>query len=191
MRPFLRTLAAVTLLALPAAAGAQTAIPSQTLTARDLVALNQAGLGDDVLIALIEANYAVFDLGYAEVLSLRKQGLSERVLIKMIESKTAPRKPVRAATQVAPRPPPVVVTQTVTQEVHVEAPRRRRTEYVKVPVHLAVPVRPRQPVKAPEPEYWGFGGKRRPDSWQESKDPKKDSKKKKGPKGSGQIERHN
>lgn len=158
MRPLLRTLAVLTLLMLPATAA------SQTLTARDLVALTQAGLGDEVLIALIEADSAVFNLGYLEVLELRRQGLSERVLVAMIESKNAPRPPVR--TEAAPRP--VIVNQTVTQEVRVETPPSHpQTQYVPVPVYVPVQVRPRVPEKEPEPVYWGFGGQRRPDSWQE------------------------
>lgn len=158
MRPLLRTLIVMTLVVLPVTAA------SQTLTVRDLVALNQAGLGDEVLIALIEADNAVFNLGYAEVLDLRKQGLSERVLVKMIESKTARRPAER--TESAPRP--VIVNQTVTQEVRVEAPQPPpQTQYVQVPVYIPVQVRPRVPEKEPEPVYWGFGGKRRPDSWQE------------------------
>jgi hypothetical protein len=167
MRPLLRTLALMTLLVLPATAAAQ------TLAARDLVALTKAGLSDDVLIAMIEADNAVFWLGYAQVLELRKQGLSERVLIKMIESRTprsTPQAPqVLTVNQgAAPtEPTPVVVTQTVTQKVYVEAPEPQR-EYVQVPVYVPVAVRePRERVREPEPVYWGFNGQRRPDTWQE------------------------
>jgi hypothetical protein len=50
---------------------------------------------------------------------------------------------------------------------------------VYVPVY--VPVRPAQPKPEPKPEYWGWGGKLRPDSWvkETPKDPiKKDPIKK-------------
>lgn len=176
MRPLLRTVVVVTLLAVPVTAAAQLQAPNQNLAARDLVALHQAGLGDEVLIALIESNYAVFNLGYVEIVELRKQGLSERVLIKMIESKTAPPPPRAAPEREQTAPPPVVVHQTVTQEVRVEAPRApREREYVQVPVYVPVPVRPREPVKDPEPVYWGFNGQRRPDAWKETpREEKKD-----------------
>lgn len=177
MRPLFRTLLAVTLMTMPVIAAAQ------TLTVRDLVALSQAGLGDEVLIALIDADKAVFQLGPYDVLDLRKQGLSDAVLVHMIEtgiSRTTPAllpvrdRPVgnqdpapRSARDVAP----VVVTQTVRQEVRVETPEPR---YVQVPVYVPIQVRPREPEKVPEPVYWGFGGQRRPDSWKDNRDvPKK------------------
>ena len=179
MRPLARTFVVATLLFLPITAAAQ------TLTIRDLVALNQAGLGDDVLIALIEADGAVFRLGPLEVLDLKKLGLSDPVLIKMIQtSRLAPVPPAAAPsrdnysrsderdddTSSSRTAPPVVVQQTVVQEVHVEAPRpQREREYVQVPVYVPVVVQPRRPVKEPEPVYWGFGGQRRPDSWEPSK----------------------
>lgn len=177
MRPLFRTLLAVTLMTMPVTAAAQ------TLTVRDLVALSQAGLGDEVLIALINADKAVFQLGPYEVLDLRKQGLSDAVLVRMIEtgissSVPAPQ-PVRDR-HVANHDPeprttrqvePVVVTQTVRQEVNVEVPEPR---YVQVPVYVPIQVRPREPEKVPEPVYWGFGGQRRPDSWKDNKEvPKK------------------
>src|SRR5690606_29024948 len=71
-------------------------------------------------------------------------------------------------------PRQVVVQQTVVQEVHVEAPKPQRVrerEYVQVPVYVPVAVRPRVPVKEPEPVYWGFGGQRRPDTWKEPEKP--------------------
>lgn len=177
MRPLARTFIVATLLFLPVTAAAQ------TLTIRDLVALNQAGLGDDVLIALIEADGAIFRLGPLEVLDLKKLGLTDPVLIKMIQtSKAAPALPASApprdnysrteddGTQPSRAVPPVVVQQTVVQDVRVEAPPPpRQREYVQVPVYVPVVVQPRRPVKEPEPVYWGFGGQRRPDSWEPSR----------------------
>ncbi len=165
---------------------------AQTLTTRDLVALAQAGLGDEVLMAMIEADQTVFRLLPLDVLELKRQGLSDRVLIRMIETARpsavpAPAMPPRDSQPVATAPPqelrrhtdeprPVIVQQTVVQEVHVQAPpQRREREYVQVPVYVPVVTRPRVPVKEPEPVYWGFGGQRRPDAWKEpeKKDPPK------------------
>lgn len=178
MRPLARTFVVASFLLLPVTAAAQ------TLTIRDLVALTQAGLGDEVLLALIEADGAIFRLGPLDVIELKKQGLSDPVLIKMIQTARPAGVPPAAvpprdnrsrgevaqeSEQPARTSPPVVVQQTVVQEVRVEAPRSRpEREYVQVPVYVPVAVPPRRPVKEPEPVYWGFGGKRRPDAWQEA-----------------------
>jgi hypothetical protein len=175
MRPLTRAFVVGTLLLLPLTASAQ------TLTIRDLLALHNAGLGDDVLIAMIEVDKPVFTLYPLDVLDLRKQGLTDRVIVKMIETRRVVAPAVPALLPAVPLPapatppePPVVVEQTVVQDVRVEAPRarqevRRETEYIQVPVYVpvAVAVRPRVPVKEPEPVYWGFGGQRRPDAWQD------------------------
>lgn len=188
MRPLLRTLTIALLAGVPLTSAAQTG--PGTLTTRDLVALAQAGLGDEVLVAMIDADASVFRLGPMDVLELRKQGLSDAVLVRMIRTVPAaplpPPVPAPALDRVAesepdrapaPRvrdadrravveaPPPVVVTQTVVQQVHVEPQR----EYV--PVYVPIVTRPREPEKPREPEYWGFGGQRRPDAWQEPKKP--------------------
>lgn len=162
---------------------------AHAITVRDLIALNQAGLGDDVLVALIDADDSVFTLTPMDVIELKRQGLSDRVLIRMIETarRLPPAMPARDAT-VAPVRAPVtqaqapsasapVVSQTVIQKVEVvQAPPRRttverpRTVYVPVAVPVRTPVRQ---VKEPEPVYWGWGGQRRPDSWEPSKTPDK------------------
>lgn len=182
MRLFISaTIVAVTL-AFPTGAAAQA---TGTLTLRDVTALTEAGLSDEVLIAMIDADQSVFRLSASDVLALRRSGVSEAVLVRMI--RTVPPPPLHRSTVVlderppvaesvsearrepAPAPPvvvnptPVVVQQTVVQEVRVE-----QTRYVPVSVPVYVPVRPREPEKKPEPEYWGFGGKRRSDTWIES-----------------------
>lgn len=163
------------------------------VTVDGLVNLKQNGLSDDVLIALIESQEAVFALSADDLIGLRRRGLSDRVLIVMLYSG---RKPVPAGLLAAPpaassampvavetpapaiprpqrepedAPPPVPaapvinVTQTVTQ--HVEQPRHESSYSYAVPV--AVPVYVQRPavVVQPRPTYWGFGGERRPDSW--------------------------
>ncbi len=169
-------------LAVPDLTAAQT---TGTLTIRDVTALTEAGLSDEVLIAMIDADQSVFRLSASDVLTLRRGGVSEAVLIRMIRTVPPPplhrttiavddRPPVaervsEASREPAPAPPivvnptPVVVQQTVVQEVRVE-----HTRYVPVSVPVYLPIRPREPEKKPEPEYWGFGGKRRPDTWVES-----------------------
>lgn len=172
------------------------------VTVNDLVKLSAAGLGDDILIALIESDDSVFKLSADDILSLRAKGLSEKVILAMIQTSRKPQaqKPARPARDVvpapelpgadapdvapvevappAPAPEPVPVIVNVTQQVeqHVEAPRET-SRVVEVPVPVAVPVYvparvDRRP--APAPVYWGFNGQRRPDTW---KDPGKDKDK--------------
>jgi hypothetical protein len=160
--------------------------PALAVTAQDLVKLHVAGLGDDILIALIAADESTFKLTAAEIIALRGQGLSERVLHAMITAgRPLPpqvvlrdRAPAGAVilyeSAQAPAPAPAVpapaqvvnVTQHVEQTV--EAPRSE-PQTVYVPVYVSVPVRPREPEKQPEPVYWGFGGQRRPDTWKDRK----------------------
>jgi len=97
------------------------AVPALAVSERDLVALAQAGLSDDVLVALVEADDTVFPLDAPRILELRQQGLSERVIMAMLKngrhtphapasqagSLTAP--PVGPAAAVPDDPPSLVV----------------------------------------------------------------------------------
>jgi hypothetical protein len=103
---------------------------------------------------------------------LKDQGLSERVIVALIRSGRMqpasleqPQVPVSSV--VEPEPPVVVIERErpVVREVAVPVP-------IYVPVitatrhrrHVDQDPEPRRPV---EPVYWGWGGKRRPDTWQE------------------------
>lgn len=161
---------------------------ADALTLRDIVELHRAGLSDDVLVALIGVHQAVYTLGAETLKQLKDDGLSDRVLIALINSGRANRPtPPVPVTQPEPapvqQPAPIVVldhhdhdpVRVVVQQVPV---------YVPVPVTRAGPRRihqstptpaspfytgqvpERAPRKAPEPVYWGFGGKLRPDAWQ-------------------------
>ena len=163
--------------------GASSGTASAATTADQLVALARAGLDDDILIDLIQSDGSRFYLTADDILELHRQGLSNRVIRAMQATARLPPRdpatpPAAAAPAIEPAParadpglnapvPPVApgvvhVTQTVTQ--HVEVPETRR-ERVYVPVHL--PVFVHRPVETrPEPPvYWGWGGQRRPDSW--------------------------
>lgn len=146
---------------------------------RDLVELNRAGLGDAVLVALIETDGSRFTLSADDIRSLKSDGLSDAVIVAMIRAgragsagnaggageSTAPAE--SAADQAySPAPPAVIVHQTVVQKVEVQAPRPEYEPPVYVPVYVAVPVKPVE-VKKEEPVYWGWGGKRRPDAWKD------------------------
>lgn len=161
---------------------------ADALTIRDLLELSRAGLGDEVLLALIEVDRPVFSIDAETIKSMKAAGVSERVISAAIRSgrSIAPQVEEPALAQsdiVAPPPEPQVIvidhhdSQPVVREVAVP---------VAVPVYIPVVQRNRdrdrdrdhdrardderarkgEPRKA-EPVYWGWGGKRRPDAWKD------------------------
>ena len=57
---------------------------ARAVSTRDLIELSKAGLGDEVLVALIEADGTVFNLDAPKILELRAAGVSERVITAML-----------------------------------------------------------------------------------------------------------
>jgi hypothetical protein len=170
-------LSAVLVLASPLAARAAT-------TAAQLVALSRAGLSDDILIALIETDGSIFELTADDIMGLHNAGLSDAVIRAMQATQSTARRtmPGPPAPAEAPAPPVVYVTQTVTQ--HFDAPTSPSPAiYTESPVYIpvAVPAYATVPraVSHPAPVYWGWGGQRRPDTWQE--DPRATSREPESP----------
>jgi len=168
---------------------------AQALTVRDIIELSRAGLGEEVLLALIEVDGSVYGIDSNTLKTLKDAGVPERVIVAMIRSGRQPRPqdqllpPVPVEEARAPEPQVVVID-------HREEPRVRE---VMVPVPIYVPVetvrvrrhRGAAFVHSPlvestystfvpfqsgpllvDPEipktdrvYWGFGGKLRPDAW--------------------------
>lgn len=171
---------------------------AQAVTARDLVELSRAGLGDDVLIALIASDGTVFHLTAEDVRSLHGRGLSDKVIVAMLNTALPP---APALSTPAPRPPaPAPAPDVPSPEVAAMPPAPAAAEeqppssepamapgvYVTPPtipqavgapliavpfVIQAAPVQHRSvdrgPSRAPQPIYWGWGGQRRPDTWQD------------------------
>ena len=166
---------------------------ADALTFRDVIELTHAGLGDDVLLALIEVDRSVFPIDAASIKRLKEEGVSERVILAMVRSGREVAQPQdqvpvdTAAAPSAPAPQVVVID-------HREAPEIREVP-VAVPVYVpyvvrsshtvrvhdsnqlrganelsfgqTVPGKDHAPaVRQPEPVYWGWGGKLRPDAWQ-------------------------
>lgn len=77
------------------------------LTLRDVIELQRSGLGDELLVAVIEADGGPFQLSMADVLDLRSYGMSERVISALL--RTDARRGGSAET------PAVTVQQHVTQ----------------------------------------------------------------------------
>lgn len=167
---------------------------AEAVTVRDLIELSKAGLGDDVLLALIEVDRSVFAIDTATLKKLKDAGVSEQVIVAMIRSgrsrapEAAPAPPASPESEPQPKPqePTVVVID------HRDGPAPAPVAYpVAVPVYVPVPsgqqyyrdrtvstilstdqglVRARVPVPANcikgQPVYWGFDGKLRPGSWE-------------------------
>jgi hypothetical protein len=109
MRVSLRILLASVLLAILAAP------PAAAATIQDLIKLKAAGLSDEILIALIEADGTVFHLKADDVIAIRKDGLSEKVIMAMLS--TAIKRP-----PVIPAPAPATTAPPRTGSAAVPAP---------------------------------------------------------------------
>jgi hypothetical protein len=157
--------------------------------------LSRAGLGEDVLLALIDVNGGIYAIDPVTLKALKEARVSERVILALVRS--GRERPI------VPEPQPVVeppVVQAPPPQVVVVEHHAPEVREVLVPVYVAVPTTRRhrshradhsQPttlppfipfqsgvstVKAPvhqpkEPVYWGFGGKLRPDAWGQPQKP--------------------
>jgi hypothetical protein len=175
MRRWLLTLS---LLLVPVGGFAQSQVPS----VKDIISLSKAGLGDEVILALIEVNGSVYPTDAETLKGLKGAGVSPAVIVAMVKSGRQPliaEPPIPVEAPLEPQPQVVVVERSEPEP----EPRIVR-EVVPVPVYVAVPTyrshRPRverPPVKPAEPVYWGFGGKLRPDAWKPTAaDVQKDAK---------------
>lgn len=61
------------------------------LTTRDIVELHHAGLGEEVLLALIDVDGGPFDLSPTALLDLKAEGLPERVIAALVRAGRRPR----------------------------------------------------------------------------------------------------
>ena len=155
------------------------------LTLRDVVDLSKAGLGEDVLLALIEVDPSVFAIDTATLKTLKEAGVSQKVIIAMIRSGRTPPPPPEPAMVQDPIPQPE--PQVIVIEHH--DPQPTREVLVPVPIYMptwlnrtyyAVPVThhsrstrfiPTTGLSAPPPlptteppGFRGPGGKPRPDA---------------------------
>ena len=73
------------------------------VSTRDLIELSKAGLGDEVLVALIEADGTVFNLDAPKILELRAAGVSERVITAMLRNASRRRAAAASAPTAATR----------------------------------------------------------------------------------------
>jgi hypothetical protein len=167
------------------------AVRAEAVTAKDIIDLTRAGLGEEVLLALIEVDGSVFTIDTETLKSLKAAGVGDRVIEAMVRSGRMP--------QEAAMPPwPAVEPEPPQPQVIVIEHERPVVEQVAVPVPVYIPVQTRsrarhqtalivsQPLdpspgfgaasppqyqrKAAAPVYWGWGGKLRPDAWKPAPD---------------------
>jgi hypothetical protein len=178
------------------------AAPAEALTTRDIIELSRAGLGEDVLVALIEVDASVFVIDPDTLKSLKAAGVSDKVIVALVRSGRD-----RVVQEPAPvaDPPPAVDPAPQPQVVVIEHHEPPREMMVPVPVYVAVSPHTRHSSRAhsqsiqstyvpfqsglpavrpvvqqpKEPVYWGFGGKLRPDAWKPEghKESRRDSRK--------------
>jgi hypothetical protein len=138
-------------------------VSASAVTVHDIIELTKAGLSDDILVALIDADRTVFSLDKNEILTLKKAGVSEAVLLKMLRTRREFDTP--ATTQETDAAPATTVPQPPVPEVVVIGSQPSPPVTVVVPQYYYVPysiwgvprrhTTPAQPVIAPE--YRGFG----------------------------------
>jgi hypothetical protein len=87
LRLSLRRAAVVTVAAV---ALAVSAVPAHAVSTADIVQLAQAGLSDEVLIALIQTDNSVYPLDARRILELRDAGVSEAVIVAMLRNGRRP-----------------------------------------------------------------------------------------------------
>lgn len=168
------------------------AVSASALTLKDIVELTKAGLGEEVLLALIEVDRGVYPIDRESLLKLKEAGVSDKVIAALVRSGREPLPepvPVPAyeePAQVSAPPPQVVVIEQAApvQPVMVPVPvyipvapaRRLRADHdttvtssssTFIPFQSGPPVeRPVADQKPKQPVYWGFGGKLRSDAWE-------------------------
>jgi hypothetical protein len=76
---FRATLLALALAIVPAIA--------EAITIRDIIALSKAGLPDEILTAVIDADRTIFTLDAEQILELKRAGVSDAVQLKMVRSR--------------------------------------------------------------------------------------------------------
>ena len=175
-------------------------LSASALTVRDVVELTRAGLGEDIILALIEVDPSVFPIDNETLKSLKGAGVSQRVIVAMIRSgRTQPPPADSAPAEVsAPEPQVIVIDHhdaPAVQQVPVAVPvyvpyavtsthrggADGRLGHAADPYDAARRIEGRQGVRLdsvtdvgrtpPQPVYWGFGGHLRPDAWQPTPTP--------------------
>lgn len=172
-----RSLVAILALVVSLAAGR-----AEAVTVRDVIELSKAGLGDSVLLALIDVDRSVFAIDAATLKQLKSAGVSDAVIVAMIKSGRETRveqatppivqepAPITDDQEAAPQPappPPVPYPIAVPVPVYVAVPvatssaARKRGEGHRM-VTQSAPVDAAPNCQTAQLPNWGFGGTVRP-----------------------------
>jgi hypothetical protein len=83
---------------------------AEAVSVEDLIALSRAGLGDEVLVALVETGGSIYTLSTQQIVDLKRAGVSERVIVLMLRqgrtSGEAPQPPTASSSAAAAHDPP-------------------------------------------------------------------------------------
>src|SRR5262245_23552063 len=111
---------------------------AEALTVRDVVELTRAGLGEEVLLALIEVDRSIFPIDAATIKELKAAGVTERVITAMVRSgrEVPPPEPIAAE----PVPQPVAPQPQVIVIEHRDPEVREVVHEVPVAVPVYIPV---------------------------------------------------
>lgn len=121
---------------------------ADALTLRDLIELNRSGVGDQVLIALIEVDRGVFNIDTNTLKMLKEAGISDQVIVALIRS---------GRTQPPPEPAPVPLQSEPTSDP--STPSTLKPEVIVIDHHDAQPAEPQvvYPLGYAVPGLWpGF-----------------------------------
>jgi hypothetical protein len=134
-------------------------VTASAVTVRDIIELTKAGLSDDVLVAVIEADRTIFTLDKQQILDLKRAGVSQAVILKMLRSRSEFEAPIEQ-----PIPEPIF---TQPELLPRPAPPQREAQDVAPQIYYYVPFSiwgaptPHQPRPSPQPfmspQYRGFG----------------------------------
>jgi hypothetical protein len=88
---------------------------ADALTVRDIIELSKSGVGEDVLLALVEVDHGIFPNDVATIKALKEAGVSEKVISAMVRKGRMPvvqePPPPVQAPEPEPQmaPPPIVI----------------------------------------------------------------------------------
>lgn len=107
---------------------------ADALTIRDIVELTRAGVGEEILLALIEVDPSVFPIDTATLKMLKNERVSERVIVAMVRSGRSQPAEAETAAPVVIEQPPAPEPQVVVIDHH-DAPIVREVP-VAVPIYI-------------------------------------------------------
>ena len=104
---------------------------AEAVSIRDIIELTKAGLGDNVLLALIEVDGGVFNIDPETLTKLKTAGVSEPVIVALVRSGRMP----------PPQEPVPVTAPETASQLQPDYPQPQpQVREVMVPVPYAVPV---------------------------------------------------